>query len=209
MPAMEHASIPFRDDIATIVDVGASRGQFATFAADRFPAARLVCFEPLPGARDRLRKVTRGRATIHGAAVGAERGRATFNVSNQDDSSSLLPIGDLQVAEFPGTGRAGSIDVEITTLADVGLSETPPPRLLKIDVQGSELDVLRGAGDELRLFEQLFVECSFVELYEGQALADEVVAFLLNLGFRLRGVFGMTYSANGHAVQADLLFSRS
>jgi hypothetical protein len=55
--------------------------------------------------------------------------------------------------------------------------------LLKIDVQGSELQVLQGRRPALDLIDEVYCECSFVELYEGQALADEVICHLRDRGF--------------------------
>lgn len=206
--SVEHSVVPFQDDTRTVFDVGASRGQFALFAAHRFPAATIDCFEPLPESQAALRNVLGERVRLHPAAVGAEPGRATMQVSAQDDSSSLLPIGDRQIREFPGTQRARELEIDVITLRDAIGSDIKRPSLLKIDVQGLELDVLRGAGDALDYVDDVYVECSFTELYEGQALADEVIAFLLQRGLRLIGAYGMLYAADGSALQADLLFRR-
>lgn len=208
VPSVEHADVPFRTRYGAILDVGASRGQFALFAANRFPDAKLTCFEPLPEPRATLTELLQGRAEVRAVAVGAEAGSADLHVSASDDSSSLLPIGQRQVAEFPGTEETGTITVDVVRLADV-LDETfPGPRLLKIDVQGLELEVLKGLGDKIELIDDVFVECSFAELYEGQALADEVVAFLGARRFRLVGINGMTYASDRSAVQADFMFRR-
>ncbi len=207
--SVEHHNVPFAGNIRTVLDVGASRGQFALFATQRFPEAQVICFEPLPGSRAALRDALGARVEIRPAAVGAEAGTAELNVSAQDDSSSLLPIGERQVAEFPGTSQSGTLEVPVVTLADELTEELPGPRLLKIDVQGLELDVLRGAGSSLDLIDEAFIECSFVELYEGQALADEVITYLFERGLRLAGVHGISYSAEGSAVQADFFFRRS
>ena len=99
--------------------------------------------------------------------------------------------------------------MSVATLAHFLTDELPGPRLLKIDVQGFELEVLRGAGESLVLVDQVFVECSFVELYDGQALADEVVCYLRDAGLRLVGVYGVVTSANGSSLQADFLFQRN
>lgn len=206
--SVEHHHVPFSDDIQTVLDVGASRGQFALFAAQRFPQARVISFEPLPGARATLGDVLGGRVEVRPVAVGAVAGTAELNVSAQDDSSSLLPIGRRQMTEFPGTERASTLEVPVVTLDEELSADLPGPRLLKIDVQGLELDVLRGAGASLGLVDEAFIECSFVELYDGQAFADEVVEFLLGHGLRLAGVYGISYAADGSAVQADFFFRR-
>jgi hypothetical protein len=80
--------------------------------------------------------------------------------------------------------------------------------LLKIDVQGYELDVLRGAGDRIAVVDEVFVEASFAQLYTGQPLAAEVITYLDRCGLRLVDVFGVARDADGIALQADFLFRR-
>jgi len=206
--SVEHARVPFDPGLRTILDVGASRGQFALLAMQRFPRARVLCFEPLPQAQETLIAVTRGRAEVHQVALGLRAERRAFVVSALDDSSSLLPIAQRYIDEYPGTEPEGSMEVGVTTLADFLHEDLPGPRLLKLDVQGTELEVLRGAGASLRLIDEVFVECSFVELYIGQAYADDVVCFLRDAGLRLVGVHGLSSSADNATLQADLHFRR-
>lgn len=206
--SVEHASIPFSRDIRSVLDVGASRGQFALFAVRRFPGAEVISFEPLPDAMADLKSVLGSRVEVHQTAVGSASGTASINVSASDDSSSLLAIGPRQVQEFPGTAAVGTIEVAVTTLDEV-LAEAPPrPCLLKIDVQGLELEVLKGAAATLASVDEALIECSFVELYQGQAMADEIVVHMHDAGLGLVGVYEVVYAADGSAVQADFLFRR-
>lgn len=205
---MEHTKVPFGSDFRTVVDVGASRGQFALFAAERFPHARLLCYEPLPSAAERLKQLMGPNVEVRRSAVGTVPGSATLHVANADDSSSLLPISARQVTAFPGTHERAQIEVPVEPLSEALDPGMPRPCLLKVDVQGAELDVLRSAGASLQYVDEILVECSFVELYEGQALADDVVAYLKDNGFRLRGVFGVASDGTGAALQADFLFHR-
>jgi hypothetical protein len=76
-----------------------------------------------------------------------------------------------------------------------------------MDVQGYEGHVLRGCEDLLDLFSYVYVECSFVELYSGQTLAHEVIAWLHERGFALRGIYNLYYDSDGCAVQADFFFA--
>lgn len=78
--------------------------------------------------------------------------------------------------------------------------------MLKLDVQGFELEALRGCESLLHCFPFVYAECSFMELYEGQALAHEVIAWLRERGFVLKGVYHMGYDGRGQAVQGDFLF---
>ncbi|MEW6467235.1 MAG: FkbM family methyltransferase [Pseudomonadota bacterium] len=83
---------------------------------------------------------------------------------------------------------------------------SPPPALLKQDVQGFELQALAGCEEVLERFAWVYAECSFQALYAGQSFADEVIAWLRERGLRLEGVYPMAYDERGRAVQADFLF---
>ncbi len=210
--SVEHEAIPFRGDFRTVIDAGANRGQFAVFAARRFPRAALICFEPLPRPRAQLRRAvgTIDRLRVSDVALGAANEEAEFHVSAADDSSSLLPIGQRQRAAFPGTDERTTIAVRVKRLEEVlRPEELVAPVLFKIDVQGGELGVLQGAEELLPSIDAVLVEVSFIELYEGQALADEVWRHLHSHGFSCRGVWSITYGARRECVQGDLLFARA
>ena len=86
--------------------------------------------------------------------------------------------------------------------------EIAEPALLKIDVQGYELEALVGGEEILGKFSYIYVECSFIELYEGQALVHEVIQYLSKHQFYLNGVYNLSYDNVGRAIQGDFLFRR-
>ena len=207
----EHEAIPLRADFRRVIDVGANRGQCALYAARSFPAAQLICFEPLPRARALLNRIVdaQARLRVFDVALSAYDGAADFYVSNSDDSSSLLPIGPRQRTAFPGTDEQTTISVTIRKLDDIlDPTNLAKPVLIKIDVQGGELGTLQGAGRVLGSVDAILVEASFVELYSGQALADEVWGFLRGRGFSCRRIWSVTYGPEGERLQGDFLFSR-
>lgn len=210
--AVEHDALPYRDGMRTVVDVGAHKGQFATLALERFPAASVVCLEPLVGPRTVLTSVTEGSDRVRVIAVAASNrteDQVRMHVSRLDDSSSLQAIGSRQVAAFPGTEEAGSTLVPTVRLdALLDPSDLVEPALLKIDVQGHEYEVLEGSEEILGAFRQVVVEVSFVELYEDQKLAGDVTALLHDRGLTLSGVFNLRRARSGECLQADFLFER-
>lgn len=206
---IEHTRVLRNLDCCTVVDIGANRGQFALVSRHCCPAARVFSFEPLAGPVATFRRIFAGDSSVvlHECAIGSERGQGTIHVSAREDSSSLLPITVKQTSLFPGTGEAHTEQIRVERLSScVSKEELASPALLKLDVQGYELNVLRGCEDLLSSFSHVYVECSFVELYEGQALAWEVIEFLQQAGFQLLGVYNMTYDRDGAAIQADFLF---
>lgn len=209
---VEHEPMLRNLECRTVVDIGANRGQFALAARRCFPEARIVSFEPLPGPARLFRRVFDGDGAVvlHEAAIGPSETGAVMHVSAADDSSSLLPIAPLQSEIFPGTGEAGTTEVRVAPLESfVPPDEIRAPALLKLDVQGFEYEALLGCESLLPRFDSIYCECSFMELYSGQRLAADVIAWLEGRGFRLCGVYNAAYDFRGRAVQADFLFKRS
>lgn len=210
--AVEHEGMPYPDGVRTVVDVGAHRGQFALFALERFPSAAIVCVEPLAEPRAKLRRVVEGSGRVRVLDVAASNradGRVPMHVSKRDDSSSLQPIGARQVAAFPGTEEAGLVWVATARLdSQLTVDDISAPALLKVDVQGHEYEVLAGSSGILAAFDQVVVEASFTELYEGQRLAGDVTTLLERAGFTLAGAFDVKRAKSGECLQADLLFRR-
>jgi FkbM family methyltransferase len=210
--AIEHEATLAPLNVSTVVDVGANRGQFSLFALNTFPSAAIFSLEPLEGPAARFRKVFAGepRVTLHNAALGPTSGQSTMHVSGHDDSSSLLPITATQGELFQGTQEVRTETVRTGPLSEfLNSSSIVRPALLKLDVQGYELEALRGCGELLDEFDYVCAEGSYIELYEGQALADELIEWLSGRGFTRTCVYGTIRDANGREVQADMLFARA
>jgi FkbM family methyltransferase len=212
-PSIEHLDV-MRSlrPVSTVVDVGANIGQFALLARRVFPEATIHSFEPMPDAADRFQRSLKRAPHIHlhRTALGAIAGTSKIFVTRRQDSSSLLKP-TLQTDFYPGGDVVAQIEIPVVALEDVlKPSDLASPALLKIDVQGFELEVLLGCRSRLRCFDWIYCELSFKELYEGQRLAPEVIAWLHREGFEMDGVYvgDLTYDADGRAVQADFLFRK-
>ena len=208
---IEHAGALAGQDFASVVDIGANRGQFTLFAAGLYPQARIFAFEPLPGPYAVLARIAAGRERIQTfqTAIGPRAATARIHVMQPDDCSSLLAPSGRQTAAFPRTRLGGTLPVEMAPLhAFVRPGDLCAPALLKVDVQGFELGALVGCASLLDRFAAVYVECSFVPLYAGQPLADEVLAHLRAQGFRLAGAYNLVHDRAGRAVQVDFLCAR-
>jgi FkbM family methyltransferase len=198
-------------NLHTVVDIGANRGQFALITRKVFPAARVYAFEPLNEPATTFRQVfaTDPQVILRELAVGPNDEDTFIHVSQADDSSSLLPIGSMQSQLFPGTAEKEKRKTIVKRLDSVLCREDiESPALLKIDVQGFEKDVLEGCRELLPSFSYVYVECSFLELYIGQALAHEIISFLSEFGFLLSGIYNLYYDKTGLAIQGDFLFEK-
>ena len=207
-PAIEHRPVLGGLDCDVILDVGANRGQFSLISRIVKPAIPIVAFEPLPSEAEVFLRVTSGFANVqlHQTALGENVGEAEIHLSRSADSSSLLPIGETQRKIFRDTDEVGTLKVPVKRLDDFK-SEWGKysPILLKIDVQGYELSVLKGAVETLKRCAFVYVECSETELYIGQALYRDVADFLEQQGFKQQSRYNETV-VDGKLVQADYLF---
>lgn len=191
--------------IATIYDIGANVGTWSLLAKAILPAAAIHAFEPLAecheGFQARLAGVS--GVQLHKTALGREDATATMYLGEVTDTSSFLrpgprvqdhgaPTSSLPVRALDSFIRAKSL---------------PPPELLKLDVQGYELQVLEGAREALRTASAVICEVSFVELYEGQCLFGDVVTFLAGHGFGVHAL-GAETARGVPLVQTDVLFVR-
>ena len=208
-PAIEHEAVLRGLGFDFVADVGANRGQFSLVCRRMKPQARIVAFEPLPGPAAIYRALFSADPCVrlHECALAPQRGEMTMHVSGREDSSSLLPISALQSENFPGTEGVGVCRVSVGPLSDfVGPEDLGGQNLLKIDVQGFELEVLKSAEALLSQFRWVYAECSSVPLYEGQPLVEEVIQWLKTHRFDLIGRFNPSRGRDGAPLQADLLF---
>ncbi len=207
-PTLESRALLRSLDLAEIYDVGANRGQFSLLARTLFPRVRIHAFEPGEGAADTFERLFFDDPLVRlsRVALAEAGGRRPFHRSRADDNSSLLPITRRQERYAPHTGLEAMDEVTVERLDRMVTAEAiTGPALLKLDVQGGELAVLRGAEGVLDRFAYVLVEVSFEPFYGGQPLAGEVVAALAGYGFTLAGI-GQTCRDHGRCVQADLLF---
>ncbi len=210
-PAIEHEATfaSFRFD--TVIDVGANIGQFAVTAHCANPKARVFCFEPLAGCAERLQGLAQDypRLAIYHHSLGAQAAQFEINVASNLGSSSILDFTDLQLETYPGVTVVGKETIRGEALDTIATPEMTQGRtLLKMDVQGFELEVLKGAAASLEKIEAIYLEASFVPLYADQPLATELIVWLNQHGFGLAAIYNVDSGAGTTPSQADCLFLR-
>lgn len=199
--------------IDTVLDIGANGGQFGTLLRQSKFTGRIHSVEPLQSAYDVLAATAAGdpRWSVQRAAVSAEAGTLTMNVSSNSVSSSVLPMLESHSAAAPTVQYVATEDVPATTVDEIvaaaGLD--PDRALLKIDVQGYERAVLDGAAKTLPAFCGVRTEMSLVPLYAGQALFPEILERLGQHGFELWFVEpGFSDPVSRRLLQVDGVFYR-
>jgi FkbM family methyltransferase len=200
-----------RSNPVTVVDIGAHDGDFTARLSAWCPISAAILAEPLPGKTDALRRrFPVPEAHIFVGALGDTEGTATFRVNALDSTSSLLRASRDQpdMAALP-LGEEVALPVAIRRLDDVvseaGLNEVG---VLKIDVQGAEHMVLRGAPKTLERTRLAWIECSVRPLYEGSATFAEIVELMNEAGFGLHDWDEAMRGAGGELLQVDAVFIR-
>jgi FkbM family methyltransferase len=196
----------------TIVDVGANTGQFVHLAKALFPAAQVFAFEPQADVYRVLERGvgTLGRVHCFNAACGAREGSDVFFRNAFSPASSLLPLAATHRAAFPYATAVHEERVHVTRLDDALAPYGPLGcTLIKLDVQGSEDQVIEGGRNTLRAASVVIAEVSFVSLFEGQPLFEEILASLAESGFRCAGYLDqLVHPQTGQPLQADAIFVR-
>lgn len=196
---------------ATVIDAGANAGQFARAALGRWPGAVVIAFEPQSAVAERLAATLAplGHVEVHAVALGATDGTTPFFVHRHNLSSSALPVAEA-ARPLPWAAELAPVTVPMARL-DTALAgrELTPPCLLKLDVQGSELEVIRGAPETLSRVDALLVETAFEPGYVSQPAFAEVHQALLDLGWVLTEPLDFRRERDRRIVEADMLYRRA
>lgn len=205
-------------EISDILDVGANSGQFgAMLRRDAGFQGNIVSFEPLSTAHALLSRAAEADAlkrwtVAPRCALGAASDVTAIHVSRNSVSSSLLPMQDLHQRAAPTSVTEGVERVSVRTLDDV-LSEMQlsvhSRSLIKIDTQGYELEVLKGALRSVGKCGVIQLEMSFQPLYRGQPLFGEVYSYVRSRGFNVFDIVpGFADRESGRLLQVDGIFVR-
>jgi len=203
-----------RYEINMLFDVGANAGQYATTMRALGYEGRIVSFEPSSEPYGILAAAARRDPawTTVQRALGERVGTVALHVSGNSQSSSVLPMLASHLVADPASAYVADETVDMITLgAQIEAYVRPADRLfVKIDTQGSELQVLAGGGDQLHRVLGLQLELSLVPLYEGQPLIDEVIGAARAMGYRPVSIEPDFFDPlRGELLQADGIFFRS
>jgi FkbM family methyltransferase len=182
-----------------ILDIGGSTGKTSTMYSEAFPKNKVYVFEPIRESFLTLSANIKDRKNIIAVnkAVGNQNGSMTINIAKRISSSSLLELhADKNSGLFAETlESAGTELIEICRLDDF-LSKDSSIGIMKIDVQGYELEVLKGANLTLKDTYVVLVEVNNHEGYKGSPKYNEIDQALRDAGFMLFDICPSTREKN-------------
>lgn len=189
------AHIGFRP--RTIIDVGVADGTLEIYEA--FPQARMILVEPVEAFRGAINQLlSRYEGECHYVAAGPENGEADFAIGEH--------FADLHGARFAPDGNGRRIPMR---RLDELASGATGPILLKVDVEGFELSVMKGATSILPEVEVVILETRLFDVLGGQSVMHEVVGAMAEQGYAVYDVLNtMARPLDGALVLCDLAFVR-
>jgi FkbM family methyltransferase len=211
---LRRAKLMTSEGVDLVLDVGANAGYYAERLRGAGYSGRIVSFEPLSDAYAELRRRSAADPgwEARRVALSDEDGEAEIHVSANSWSSSLLDMGARHLESAPESAYVSKETVPTARLDTLWDEVVEPSRRpwLKLDVQGFELHVVRGAASRLDAVHGMQVELALMSLYDGDSLWREVVDSLESRGLRLAGVEpGFEDPDTGRMLQFDGIFLRS
>jgi FkbM family methyltransferase len=200
---LDLARLTAGDPLRTIFDVGGNFGQTALHFATAFPSAEILTFEPVPSSFSRLREATAhcDRIKLFNLALGETAGAATINLTPSAGSNTLLAT----------NAATGTVAIQVDTLDRV--ADTHGIRmidLLKIDVEGYELHVLKGGEQLLRegRVRYVFAECVFATDADSPHTSFfDLHAFLESRGFCFVSYYPESFALRRGVALGNALFA--
>lgn len=187
--------------VGLAVDGGAAEGAWAREFKSIYPAAEILCIEPRNEPQVELQQMAREFSGIHIAQtlVGDRTGPVEFHVHG--DQSSMF-------SGTPGGVTDQKIAIEMTTLDElVRKMKLPFPELIKLDLQGAELQALAGASECLTHAQAVMLELSFIPLQKNWPLIGDVIPFMKERGFICYDITGLWHRPlDGALAQGDFMF---
>jgi len=193
------------------VDIGAARGEWTMECMGVYPDAAYFLVDPLAENAARLKELANRYKNVRfwQGGIGSQAEKKEFFVSGSGpgffgDQSSFYK------SEYSPVSAVPRREIEIRTL-DSFLSSGAlrAPGLLKADVQGYELEVLKGGLQVLRHAEMVVLELHFRRNYDGVPLAHEVITFMGQQGFRIYDIL-TTYirPSDTELMEGDVMFAK-
>ncbi|HEY5536747.1 MAG TPA: FkbM family methyltransferase [Ignavibacteria bacterium] len=200
--------------IDLIFDVGANTGQYARELFSLGYKGKIVSIEPLSEAYNQLLKHSENNANwiiAERCALGDKNEDSEINITENSVSSSLMEILPGHTDSEPASKIIGKENIKVYTLDSIADKFIVDNNItfLKIDTQGFEEKVLKGAETTLKRVKGVQLELSLVKLFEGQKLYLELIEMMKSFGFDLYSVEpAFTDKRTGRLLQVNGLFFR-
>jgi FkbM family methyltransferase len=195
----------------TILDIGAANGNTCVYFSQLFPEHTVIGFEPVTKSFKKAQKITARFKNIQlrHMALAEKEGDGHVHITADSLASSIIPLNKAETDKIDPRQADKLKQVEIQEVMistiDLQYTDAQPVLLMKLDTQGTELSILKGGVNTLKLTKLVLVEMNNHELYKGACQYYEVDEFLRSQNFKLRDMI-VTYRSNGEVPEYDALY---
>ena len=211
VPSFEHERIlKFIGKQGSLVDCGSNKGQFAllSFKINKF--SQYVGFDPIlyPTFLISYLKKRKVKVFFNKMALSNCQGVKNFFITKRDDSSSLKKPKEIASEYFQDVYTVNQRVVKVSKLSSFIdlINYLKEPRLLKIDVQGNEYELLKGSESVLNLFKYIIIECTYLDLYEDVKFKiEDINDFLVQNNYTLAKEYNKVVRRN-ELISSDRLY---
>ena len=196
---------------SVIIDVGCANGSTTLFFAKHFKDLKVYGYEPYLKLFEsaKLKCNNYKNIILRNIALGEKEGNAILNVTANSLSSSLNELNDFQINLFPDEHKSKfqlveKQNVELTTV-DKEFDNVKNILLIKIDTQGTELSILKGAIKSLKKTRYVLLEMNNHEIYKDGCQYHQVDEFLRNNSFKLADLV-VSFRNQGKVEEYDALY---
>ena len=202
-PSLEHKFILNKKyDYNIVLDIGFNKGQFSSLILSKRKVNKIYAFDPLIISNKVYNKIYKKNKNFffYDFCLSDKNSLYDFYITKKDDSSSIFfPINKKIKNKISVKGYIfDSLDINFNTNDIV---------LLKIDVQGSELKILKGMNNYLNKIKYLIIEMSFIEQYSKQDLFAEIHNYLLRYNFKIIKEYNVVFE-KGKKIQSDFFYEK-
>ncbi|MFC1571233.1 FkbM family methyltransferase [Candidatus Margulisiibacteriota bacterium] len=197
-----------------VIDVGANVGQFAQqIRKDVGYSGKIVSFEPLSSAFQQLKQKQKEdpQWEVFNCALGDFEGKKGINIAGDSYSSSILTMLSSHINAAPESRRIGREEIEIQMLDSIfnEISSGHKHIYLKIDTEGFESKVIKGAEKSLKYIDTVQMEMSLTRLHEDECLFPELYSLMSGKGYSLISIEPeFSDKRTGQLLQIDGIFHR-
>ena len=200
-------------EIDIIFDVGASWGGYAKSLRRFGFKDKIISFEPVNASYEKLLKNSFKDSSwhVHKKIIITNKNikKQMINVSKDFDNSSLLNLTKLHSENHVEAKYSHQEEVECDSLDNLVSNYLKDEKnlMLKVDVQGTEMDVLKSAINNIKKFKLVQIELSLHKMYEQQVLWTEIIAFMNDCNFDIWTIYPWYKKKSiGQLYQFDVIF---
>lgn len=189
-------------NVESVLDIGAHLGEFTLSMYELFPTAKYHMIEANSNCEQSLKSI---EFATYDITLLSDVERDVCYYMNKNDITSTGNSYYRELTEHFNDENTIELIVKAKTLD--GVLPNANFNFIKLDTQGSEIDIIKGGSNLLQFAEYILIECSIIEYNKNSPKIDDVINYMSSIGFE-NNTSIYDHVINGKIMQKDVLFTR-